>query len=178
MDVDDLVSEFIHDAVHPRDHLSVLGEIHFGQFVRHRAALGKRLDCADELLDCLVTVVPGVQAKRLEYVLTQVFEILLGAFEKHHPHWASSLSRSANTSMASRKRPCSISRLPMASIFSIARFLPVLVSAHIHHHEFGFTVLGDQHGLAALLDVLHDLGVVLEVADWLDLGREFHGKLQ
>ena len=52
-----------------------------------------------------------------------------------------------------------------------------LVAMHVHDdHQFCFTVLGDQQWLAALRNIADNLrSMAFEVADRLDLGREFHG---
>ncbi|MNT26532.1 hypothetical protein D3C72_1621100 [compost metagenome] len=47
----------------------------------------------------------------------------------------------------------------------------LFVRTNIHHHKLCLAVLGYQHRLAGLGDLLDDLGrVALEVANWLDLG--------
>jgi hypothetical protein len=51
------------------------------------------------------------------------------------------------------------------------RLFLLLVGPNIHHDELGFTVLGDQHGLAGCRDIPDDLGrVAFEITDWFDLG--------
>jgi hypothetical protein len=58
-------------------------------------------------------------------------------------------------------------------------FLRLLIGSHILEDSFGLTILSDDHGLAALSELLQHLGSVsFEIADRFDLGSAEHDEVR